>query len=65
VCLGSVLTDPFPSTGYTRHNINTNNINVDSILPLLHGVDIADAAKVSKVYSLSIFKVEMCRLTNV
>jgi hypothetical protein len=45
--------------------INRNNINADHILRLLHRVDLGDATNVSEVYSLSIIRVEVCRLANV
>jgi hypothetical protein len=39
-------------------------INSDSILLLLHSVDVGDVAYVSEVYAASIFRFEVCRLAS-
>jgi hypothetical protein len=37
-------------------------INIDSVLELLHSADVGDVANVSKIFSASIFRVEMWSL---
>lgn len=40
------------------------NYKVDSVLVLLHHVDVGDVAKISNIHADSIFRVKVCRLMS-
>jgi hypothetical protein len=44
------------------HSNLREEVNIDSVLGLLHHVNVGDVADVSEVYTTSIFRVEVCKV---